>query len=390
MTTETDPRLGLPSASATWFWQCPGSWNLRNSIPPDQLAAADNNDEFTAMGSRVDKARETGNPLPLSEEEEKLYQNGMKFEAAIVEQWKADVLREEPEAQFVEGPVKQRLWANDPETLEPVVSGESDVHYLTSPVPSHILICDWKLVGRRVSRAESNTQMRILAVLKWRDMDGIQCIRVALNRCLGFGSVNDYCDYREPDLLRSEAWMHQHLWLSRQPDAPLRAGPWCDYCPCKAFCAQAGAYSLLPSVMVQRLDSEVFDAPKQVALLEPADLLKIWKSEAVITKIFKAVKERLKGMSTRELEDLGLKPGKGREMPSIPNPHACFEFLQKEGWGEPEIHDCMKFSLEALSDRAKYLKSLPSDKAAKAWVKETLAQFIRITEAEPPLKEIAP
>ena len=119
-------RLDLPSASDTAFWNCPGQWQLKQSIPQEERNAIDLPDETTSSGIRVDKARETSNLLDLSAEEVELYENGVKFEALLFDRWTRDFAIEAKP-----GPCKERLWLHDERTMAPLVSGESDVHYLS-------------------------------------------------------------------------------------------------------------------------------------------------------------------------------------------------------------------------------------------------------------------
>lgn len=370
----------------TYFWNCPGSLRLRDTLTDAELTKANEPDEYTISGSKIDKSREEGFPLDLDENELELYQNGLKFEDKLVQDWLAAIGAQECE----EGPHKERLFLNHPETMAPILSGESDVHYMAlANGQKHGLIIDWKLVGPNVPAATRNTQLRILGVLKYRDTDDIAGIRVAINRCMDKVGARDYCDYTPMDLERSEAWIMQHLWLSQQEDAPLTPGQWCLHCPCNAICPMAGSYALLPSVVATRALASSTDVSAMVAALKPADLVKLWENKSLIEKVLKEVVSRLKAMSTDELTALGLGFGKGRAMNPIVKTKECFDFLKTvQGLPEPELWAAMEFSNTKIADMVRADKNLTKEGAAN-WVKTALAEFIKPDTAEAPLKRIA-
>lgn len=368
----------------TWFWNCPGSWRLRQTMSDEELERANKPNEYTESGSRIDKAREEGIPMDLDEEEIELYQNGLKFEDLLVQGWLAAV----GEENCVEGTHKERLFLNHPETMAPICSGESDVHYVTEAKLKNVLIVDWKLVGPNVPPATRNTQLRILAVLKYRDMDNVAGIRVAINRCMDKVGARDYCDYTPDDLERSEQWIMQHLWLSQQEDAALTPGPHCLHCPCAGFCPQSASYAMLPSVIATRALPSSTDVQAMVAALRPPDLVKVWEMRTVIEKILKEVISRLKAMPPEQLKELGLELGKGRAMNPITKTKECFDFLKTvQLWNEEDLWGALSFSNTDLAAIAIKEKNLSKDGASK-WVKTVLQEFMTQDTAEAPLKRI--
>lgn len=384
----SDPRLGLPSASLTWFWNCPGSWRLRQSMSEADLERANKPDEYTISGSKIDKSREEGIPLDLTDEELELYQNGVKFEDLLVQGWLTAIGQEN----CIEGRHKERLFLNHPETMAPIVSGESDVHYITESKNRknrYVLIIDWKLVGPNVPAATVNKQLRVLAVLKWRDLDDIAGIRVAINRCMDKVGARDYCDYTPHDLERSEQWIMQHLWLAQQEDAPLTPGAHCLHCPCNTICPQAASYALLPSVVATRALASSTDIAAMVAALKPVDLVKLWESKSTIEKILKEVVARLKAMPADQLMELGIELGKGRALNPIVKTRECFEFLKTvQLLPEEELWAAMKFSNADIAAIVSKDKSITKDAATK-WVRTVLADFMDSSTAEGSLKRIS-
>jgi len=386
MSPETnDVRLGLPSASMTWFWNCPGSLRLRDSLSDSELKKANEPDEYIISGNKIDKSREEGMPLDLNDDELELFQNGLKFEDRLVQSWLAAINASDCE----EGPHKERLFLNHPETMAPILSGESDVHYIAqSEGRKHALVIDWKLIGPNVPPATRNTQLRILAVLKYRDMDDIAGVRVAINRCMDKVGARDYCDYTPLDIERSEAWIMQHLWLSQQEDAPLTPGQWCYHCPCNAICPMAGSYALLPSVIASRALASSTDVSAMVHALKPADLVKLWENKALIEKVLKAVVSRLKAMPPDQLASLGLGFGKGRAMNPIVKTKDCFDFLKTvQMLPEEKLWAAMQFSNTDIADMVREDKNLTKEGASN-WVKTVLAEFMQQSTAEAPLKRI--
>lgn len=370
----------------SYVWACPGSWRLRQSIPQADLERGNEPDEFMESGNRIDKARETGLPLDLTEEESALYTQGLKWEDLLIQRWLAEIGVNECE----EGPRKERLFLSSAETMEPIVSGESDCHYVAQKDgKKYVAILDWKFWGVNVPKATRNTQLRVLAILKNVDMDNVAGIRVAVNRCADRVAKNDYSDYTPDDLQRSEEWLRYHLWWTKQEDAPLTPGPWCAYCPAQAFCPQAASYAMLPSVIAQRALPSSQDVEAMVAALPTVDLVKLWETKTIVEKILKAVVIRLKALPTEELTELGLGLGKGRSMNPITKTRLCFAFLQNiQNWSEDDLWEALEFSNGKLAAIAMKEKNLSKDAASK-WVKAALAEFITASEADPPLKRIA-
>jgi hypothetical protein len=376
-------RLDLPSASDTAFWNCPGQFQLKRSIPQEQRDAIDAPDEFTSSGNRVDKARETGNTLELSREEADLYESGLKFEQLLVNGWADQFNLKE----FKPGPCKDRLWLNNADTLAPLVSGESDVHYISTD-NRRVLIIDWKLIGPTVSRAMRNTQLRVLAVLKSVDMErNVDGIRVAINRCAAKVGGNDYCDYGPEDLRHSEQWILYHLWLSREEDAPRRAGVWCDHCPCKAYCPEAGAYALLPSVIAKRSIAEIDRTPEEmVASLGPVDCKRIWESSAVIGKIVDAVKARIKGMTAEQLAEIGLELAEGRKLDPITDTKGALEVLSAQGLPQDSLWACLSVVKTDLGKLLVTHLGVANAKLASEWISLKLDPFITRQQSDKMIK----
>lgn len=346
-TTYRDPeRLDKASASAFEIdAACPGRQNMLRALPPE--AFRETSDEDAAMGTRIHKARETGNTLELDSDELDIYRRGMDSETEIVSQW-AEAFSVD---QYKEGPREVRLWLNDPQTLRPVLSAKLDVHYVALP---HVLVIDWKsLWCKHLTPAVRNYQARVQAVCAANEY-GAMHVRVAFNKAM-FGK-SDPVDYTLSDLPYAEHSLFYHLWESRQPDAQRKAGQHCNYCVAKAWCPEAGAYSMLPSVVAANavnggLSDSGLDPKAMVERLVPADLVMLFRRSGVITKILEEAKSRLKGFSDGELEALGLRRKEGRKLDPIVDAKGAFECLRDEhGISESELWSAMKISKAELVD----------------------------------------
>lgn len=387
MSQEPDERLGLPSASALEIAVlCPGQPNLKSSL----LAAGEKldeseNDAYAIRGTRIHGAFETGNDKELNEEEYDTYHAGLKFEEELVQQWMAD----NDIGEAVEGPRELRVFLHDPATLQPIASAKLDRHYVWPP---HALIIDLKSGwNRELPPSVHSWQLRLQALVLWaEEYEGLTRVRVAHCKPKFKAGAEDWCDYTETDLKASEQSVQFHLWETRQPNAQRRAGMHCGYCPCKTRCPEAGAFSLLPSVMAIRAmpdRAEVFDAALAVSRLTLPDLARIWEQHTVIEKILKAVTARLKTLTDEEREQLGLTLGKGNATNQITAVKDCFYYLRdSDGWPESKIFECMEFVNGRLAEIARVAGKM-TKKDAETWVKTALSKFITPGETEKILRK---
>jgi hypothetical protein len=380
-----DPeRLDLPSASNAAFWSCAGQSNLVKKMPTE-ATHSDSKDEITERGTRIHKARETGNTFPLDEEEMKIYLSGLEYEAKILAKWR-DINLLGPD-DYVEGPREERLWLHDPQTLNPVASGKLDVHYVSKNY-KHALVIDWKtgfcshLVG-----ATGSSQLRLQAVLLKNEIPSLETIWVAFCKPLFDHKDIDYCTYEEMDLKYSLEAVMLHLYWSRQADAQRVPGKHCRYCPARAgWCPQAAAYALLPSVIA----SQVLIGDKPADAVEkctPQDLYELWDNGPTIRSILDESVKRLRAFSESQLKELCLMFGKGRERNTITNVRECHEYLLKLGWPEEEVWKCMDFINGRIAELVMRQKGLEK-KDAGEWVKTELARFITKSEDAKPIRSL--
>lgn len=385
-----DPeRLDLPSASALEIAvRCPGQPNLKRNLPPEAFATQkDAPDPDADRGTRIHKAFETGDTKELNEEEAEAYKAGVEFENMIVDRWMVDKDRED----CYEGKRELRLFLNSPTTLEPIGSGKLDRHYVSLP---HLLVIDLKSGWNpNLPPSPKSWQLRFQAVLLWQEFEaqGVSDVRVAHCKPKSTYGASDVCDYSKQDLEYSLQSILFHLWETTQPDAQRNAGSWCAYCPCKGFCPEAGARSLLPSVIAAEspdLMARKFDPAEGVSLLKPVDLYRIWDASSIVGKIIDAVKARLKAMPKDELAAIGLELGKGKNIEEITNPKAVLEYLIfKAGLTEDQVYRCMNFSKGSLVDVLRDKLNL-TEQGAQQWLSANLNSWIVRKTSEAPLKKI--
>lgn len=375
-----EPRLGLPSASVFEILaECNGQQQLLKSLPPETIAEQkDIEDPLRDRGLRIHKARETGNTLELTLEETELYQSGLRYETRLLEKWKETFVIEK----IQEGPRELRLWLHEPGNLDPICSGQLDVHFISGN-RAHII--DWKtgflshLVG-----APGNWQLRLQAVLlKW-EYPQLTDIRVAFAKPMYEKSELDFADYSEMDLKYSHDAIIYLLWMSTQLDAPRRAGVHCRWCPCKTHCPEAFAYALLPSAYA-KLEKKKIEPKDEVT---PQDLYRLWEAGSAIRSILDAVVDRLKTWTDEELATIGIARGKPTPVLEWTDVKGAFEFLLNEkSWNEEGLWKCLSFVLGNLEQQIQREMSVGESEANEK-VKKLLENFYTVKEGARRLKKL--
>lgn len=365
----SDERLNLPSASSAWFWSCPGSWQLSRSLP----SQGETTDPEAERGSRIHQALELGDPAGLDEDELEDYGKGLKFANQLSSEWQQSIGINYYDGK---GLREQRLWLFD-EQLKPVASGKLDLFHLAEP---YALIIDFKSgSAAHVPAAARSSQLRLQAVLLWQEHPSLIRIRVAYARTQSKVGASDWCDYTRRDLEYAYALTMAHLWESKQPDAPRRAGPWCRYCPCRGDCPEAGAMTLLPSVKASPLEL--------VYRMSIPDLIAIWEKNAIIDEVQEAVSNRLKGLSDSELAAHGLERTKGKKLDPITDPKGGAEILTGAGLSSDAIWAAMELSKPKLVDGVRAEKGMGKEQAAK-WLDTQLDPVIERKLSAPSLRRI--
>ena len=332
------------------------------TLPPEADSAPD---EAALRGTRIHAALETGKFDDLAQDEAEDAQKMVESEKAIHNKWCADnaiTCNDPPAGKEV------RLWLNDPETMEPVLSGKLDLFYVTGDCAC---VIDFKsgAWNTRLTPSQRNFQLRVQAVLLWREFDGIKKIRVAFAKP---NSFLDFTDYTATDLAYSEAEIMHTIWRTKQPGAPRRAGLHCRWCKAKAFCVESGAFAMLPSRVPVAGMSSTADVTALVETMTPDDLVAIFKKSSVISKILDAVKDRLKGMSAGELQVLGLGKKPGRKLDPITNPLQAYLLLKRDGIPEADMWAALNFSKPKLVEAVRKSKAGMTKKQIESWLFDNL------------------
>jgi hypothetical protein len=383
-----DVRAGLPSASKlARVIQCPGSESLIRVLPPDALQTADADDKETAArGTAIHRARELLSDEGLADPEDRdLYNKGLEYERILLKRWMAD--KGLTQDQVTEGPRENRFWLNDPETMEPLASGQLDVFYMAPP---YAFVLDWKaLWAWHIPPTPRSAQLRLQAVVLWADRTDITEIRVAyIKPMVPKGGTDDTCDYTVPDLRFALQHIRYQLWLAQQPDSCRYPGSECRYCPAKAYCREGAAWSLLPSVQKERQYTII--APDPIALvqtLSPEDLLKLWAMAPLVGKGLDAVKDRLKSFSDEALAKLGLERGLGRALDPIVDVAGWIQAVKAAGWSDDQIARCLRVAKEDVAEVISEREGIAPKYASKR-VSEDFDRFIERKRAEPSIRAI--
>lgn len=388
----SDERLGLPSASTfARTIECPG-WNnlwreivtsVFNGTPPTEAPSPQ-----AERGNRIHKARELMNPLSLEDESEILaYEKWCSLERDAVNEWSS---RFGPNPDIVEGNREQRIWLHD-DNLDPIVSAKMDIHYIHQK-SGELLYVDGKSgTGYGLGKARDNWQVKITAVMLRNEYEATS-VSGALLKLEAFPNGSyDMHRFDRPELNDIEAEARKHIEQSRRPDAPRRAGPQCDWCPCKAYCAEGQAYGMLPMV-VARTGAELSkdEIQAKVLTLGIPDLVFIWSRRNVSKNLQEAVLERLKGLPESTLNEFGIRVAPGKDTSYIPGEKikdACAGLIDA-GFTEDQVWQGLEPSVTKLV--AEHMKVNPSASktAVEKWVKSILAKFKNEQRGEKWLKEI--
>ena len=250
----TDPRKGLPSASAfPRYALCPGSFMLERGQPEEQS-------EDAAFGSRVHEALAGKLQfVDLSVEELEMFHTCANLARDTVLQ----VLSGDPEKTLRE----VRLWLPD-DDLAPLCSGQFDLYARRQ---NKVLILDYK-TGRDEVIAEESWQLRTLAALATEN-----CM-VGDDDELTVGIVQPwtrpqvrlvvYSPQDRIDALAAVRALAVRVQRSGEPRVPSDAA--CKYCRAKPICPDAQAVIVYQAnlALPDERTGEVLDGRKLAWLLD--------------------------------------------------------------------------------------------------------------------------
>ena len=239
MTTESDPRQGLPSASGLYrLRNCPGSYRMereaiaRNMAPPDDSEAA-------ASGTRIHRWLETESAddwgaLSYAEQETAARcQSQARWLLADFQKRHGEVTWETREKRLAMNAFGVAGDISNP--LKWIGSGQAD---LITRGSNAILIIDYKTGRGDVTPAEANDQLRGLAALASRFR--VESVEVAIVAPLSGNPT--VAGFSREAVRQSKIWL-VHTWLNAPHATETAAGPWCQYCPARLICRTCATHN---------------------------------------------------------------------------------------------------------------------------------------------------
>ena len=290
----SDERENKPSMSRLYrLAHCAGSWLLELALRADGGDAPRKSNPWAEMGTRIHSALEGGlDPSTLNDSEYKVY-------ARCVEQFEEVLdLVFSDQREELELIREERLWYGQRE-----VSGQPDVVILKDGT---CFIADYKTGRGDVEHADSNYQLRGLAVAAWRHYPDIQEVIVCIIQPLAEGDRKVTMARYDTDHLQA-AERELQLILKRIQDPAAKRVPGfkqCQYCPAKTNCPEA--IETMSELAV--IDSTSTDLAERLP-----DLLARCKTAE---QIIKGIRERAFEMLTEEpeaIEGWHLKQGSTRQ-----------------------------------------------------------------------------
>jgi hypothetical protein len=222
----TDEREGLPSASTIErLAACPGSLRMSRGIPEYSTPQMR---EWADSGERIHLWLEAPDFVPLEDPDE----------LAVAERCAHQ--RDEHVRQVFEEvePIifkENRLWLHHPDGRKRF-SGRLDFTAIFKDVA---LVDDYKTNRGDIAEASTNLQLRAHAVLTWLESERkLKTIYAGKVQPL-VDSHPELCKYGTAELEASLAELIGILVEAEKPDAPLKAGHQCKFCPAKLVCPSA-------------------------------------------------------------------------------------------------------------------------------------------------------
>lgn len=349
-----DERLGLPSASKMGrIAHCAGCLQLESEVGEKNLIIEFSPEvtEVSTRGDRIHAALKDGTESSMTDEEEKeIAERLAKRRDGEVESWHAHVGKDPRESRVIK---EERLWIKDRQSGVNICSAQLDLGYING---EEGLVIDYKSGYKSPGPTTSNYQIRTQAIALRQNFPQVKRVRgIILSNT--YQRSADIVDYSEPELNASERELLVLIWRSAKPDAERIPGSWCDYCPAKAHCLEAGAFTMLPISYVDRHNPDFIRLKKKdvgavVAKLELEQLAYLKQRAALIRNILNAVESRLKSLPNHELNSVGLSMTKGGSQREISNLIGMYNALNKKGWlTKEEFFALCEMSITKLSEK---------------------------------------
>lgn len=238
---------------------------------------------------------------------------------------------------------EERLWLCD-ERGRKLASGQPDHVHISGDKFS---IFDWKTGRKDVPSPAKNAQLISYAVMV-AEKHGLQ--EGFLGIIPAWRQTPPLAEITNVELAQWRTAILSAIAETLEPNPRAKAGPWCDYCPCRPFCPEALA--------IVRLISEI-NVHTFMLRSQPAEILETFKlakhAQSTIKDLLDALKERL---SAHADAVPGLTVGKGGEMKTIPGSMQSVERML-ELYSPDIVYRAAKWTPAALA------KSITGGKGAK-------------------------
>lgn len=324
-----DERLGLPSSSEMWrLSECSGSKILSDSLRAKGIDLGIPNISAT-LGDRIHSSLE-GYNLDLNLREQEIRDDCDRIANQASREFFGDSV--EPEIL-----IEERLWYK--KNGIPFFSGRPD---RVSVVPESILDVNFKTGTSEEEDAGSNLQMGSEVVLLHHRYPKIPRIGALLSQPLATNQpeivVYDLQAMEEEEI-HILGIVDRATWDKRR-----RAGPWCKFCPARAFCPEARE---LATDLPMRI--KVDNLPSGDSATEMMSRLSV--AYDVLDALWDAFSKKVKS----EPESVpGWHINLGKKVRSLP-PENEFEFTNAallSGLSEEDLNLAKKFSITAFEGTA--------------------------------------
>ncbi len=311
MTTESDPRQGLPSASSLHrLVNCPGSYRAERDAIARGMTPPDDSDD-AASGTRIHRWLETESDedwqaLSYSEQ-----QTAARCQSQA--QWLLSDFAKR-HGNLIWGSRERRFAINAfgvvfdaAGALPRIGTGQAD---LTALAGDHLLVIDYKTGRGDITPADANDQLRGLAVLfNHLNLESVEVAIVAPMAGQPTVAVFD-----RDALKAAKAWLVQ-TWLQAPDATETAAGAWCQYCPARLACGTYAAHNaatlapltrdgLPPDKVKEALFARAYEADT-ATLAEMGERVRMleWGAAAIKAAIRRRLEEG--GLAADELRDAG-------------------------------------------------------------------------------------
>lgn len=362
-----DERLGLPSSSEMWrLSECSGSKILSDSLRAKGIDLEIPNISAT-LGERIHSSLE-GYNMDLNIRAQEIRDDCDR----IANQASREFLGDSVEPEIL---IEERLWYK--KNGIPFFSGRPD---RVSIVPEIILDVNFKTGTSEEEDAGSNLQMGSEVVLLHHHYPKITRIGALLSQPLATN---------QPEIVvydlqaMEEAEIHILGIVDRATwDKKRRAGPWCKFCPARAFCPEAR--ELANDLPVRLKNDQLPELPSGPEAAEMLERLYIAKG------ILEAMKEAFSQKISKDPQSIpGWHISSGKRVRSLP-PEKELEFLNAallSGLSEEDIGSSHKFSITAFENLAAKKWSLKGKEFKKKFNK-VFGKFFDVRHDDGYLKKI--